>query len=90
MKIAYASEDPKELEMIGSYLRNYYDALHIPAEVCLFNDPEQLFESVQHTVYKLIMLNLDYVNTNGIMLHYRIRRFMPHVAIVLVRVLELI
>ncbi|MCR5718318.1 MAG: LytTR family transcriptional regulator [Oscillospiraceae bacterium] len=88
MKIAYTSENPDELEYVGAFIRSYYDELHLHAEVCLFSDPEQLVESAQNTPYNLIMLNMDYINTNGVLLLYRIRRYLPNVPTVLIRCLE--
>ena len=88
MKIAYSSENSATLECVGNYLRRYYDELHIPAEICLFQTPEAMLDSMQQNVYALMILNMEYHEDSGIELCYRMRRVQPNVPVVLMRFRE--
>lgn len=88
MKIAYVSEDAGSLRLVGEYLHRYYDKNLPNAEICLFNDPEALVNSLEEDVYALILLDATFRENSGVSVIYRIRRFVPDVAVVLLRFLE--
>ncbi len=88
MKIAYASDNPDHLQRIGGYLRRYYDEVRIPAEICLLDGAEALLESMRETVYSLVILDMEFQDDTGVNLTYRIRSFVPHVAVMVMRHLE--
>ena len=84
MKIAFVSEDPVCLQRVGDYLHRYYESLRLSAEIRLFSDAETLVKSMQESVYSLLLVDIRTLD-GGISLIYQIRRFIPHVPVVLLR-----
>ena len=85
MKIAIATENPDCLNLIGNYLRRYYDIHNIPAEIEQFSDPASLMQSISDKVYSLIILDMQYMKESGVELTYRIRALLPHAPVLLMR-----
>ena len=73
MKIAYASDNEQQREQFRTYLTAYFARHPAECEICIFDTPEKLLESVSDTLYDLVFFNMTYGEKSGVAYVYKMR-----------------
>ena len=85
MKIAYASDNEQQREQFRTYLTAYFARHPAECEICIFDTPEKLLESVSDTLYDLVFFNMTYGEKSGVAYVYKMRAFDPDVMVIVLR-----
>ena len=85
MRIAYASADEQLRESFHKNISEYFDSQAGTYEVCVFDDPDKLLESVEKTLYDLVAFDMNYGERSGIAYVYKMRAFDPDVTVIVLR-----
>lgn len=85
MRIAYASDNEQQREQFRTYLTAYFEKQPTENEICIFDNPEELLESVTDTLYDMVFFNMVYGTQSGVEYVYKMRAFDPDVTVIVLR-----